>query len=191
MRREPLLLVLETRNNCSCTSAGECVHTSLLSGECVSLSLSRHHGPPLRQLHQMTRTGSYDTTSHERCSHNIQWPVETSISLPTPQHLRSPPHHLPPSPPSPESPSSLTPSHQAQPTLPPAGEGGGGKEVGRVVYVCGQPPLEAGDDGLIFESQFESGNLHQARRTLVSNVLLPYIMASPFTAVVVMTTPSS
>ena len=157
------------------------------------LLLCRHHGPPMKQLRQLSSHGSYKT--HQApvpepgggvgggvggrggLSEKIRWPVEAKISVPTPQHITS---------------TQLSHSQEAsdlrqlfgQPcdsvgraaNSQPQREAdpGTGREegdqgrAGRLVYVCGGQgePVQPGEgDSLAFESGFEGGNLHQALHT--------------------------
>ena len=52
--------------------------------------MCRYHGPPLKQLKQLSSQGTYRTRKAavaEGCpSDGICWPVEANISLPTPHH---------------------------------------------------------------------------------------------------------
>ena len=110
--------------------------------------LYRYHGPPMKQLEELTISGSYKT--HEM--NDIRWPVEANITLPTPHHITSvniSPHHI--------TTSQLTPSQSVEWSLKDRED--------RVVYRCGNTPTLLDHDGLIFESQFESGNLYQAIQT--------------------------
>lgn len=152
-------------------------------------SLCRYHGPPLKQLKQLSSQGTYKTKQAAvggRQNGSINWPVEANIFLPTPHHITS--HEA-------QATSALLPQQFGVPNgvedcgLPAQqrkeGEEWGGEEEGgwggeeeggrreegeyrmnrekrRVVYKCGKELAEEQGDGLVFESQFEGGNLQQA-----------------------------
>ena len=55
--------------------------------------MCRYHGPPLKQLKQLSSQGTYKTrqpaVAERWPSDSICWPVEAYISLPTPHHISS------------------------------------------------------------------------------------------------------
>lgn len=187
-----ILVTTETSLSCSIISTSEFCQENLTLPVSMAIYVCRYHGPPLKQLKQLSSQGTYRTrqaaVAEGRPSDSICWPVEANISLPTPHHT---------------SPLALiASSHKAQTTssllqgqsfvipnkvedlrlLPQQGkeenkpgecmsrEGGEQRERGRVVYDCSNSKgssteeMIEEDGGLIFESRFEGGNLHMARQ---------------------------